>query len=142
MVTLCNARNENGKALLKDWLDLGCPLGARLTVSSLKENHGARCLSNRYATLAFSVRITGLAGEPAMHYVARWNIQAALARPRENGFIVGGIGKLPWIPLRRRLQPCIQANHGVAPGAARTLAETAGAQARARSRLRCMTPQP
>ena len=64
---------------------------------------------------AFAARFTQLVGEPAMHYAARWKMQAAALVARRGRPSAGRAGEPARLRIRSRVQPGLQAVHrGVA----------------------------
>ena len=72
---------------------------------------------------AFAARFTELAGEPVMHYVARWRMQIGLASLRDEGVTVGELANVLGYRSEAAFARAFKRIMGVPPGAVRRRAE-------------------
>ena len=67
----------------------------------------------------FAARFTGLVGEPAMHYVARWRMNVALAWLKEDSAVLGEMAGRLGYQSEAAFSRAFKRFIGVAPGAVR-----------------------
>jgi AraC-like DNA-binding protein len=92
--------------------------GSACTVASLADAVGM-------SRSAFSARFTKLVGEPAMHYAARWKMQAALTRLRETDLPLAELANSFGYDSDAAFSRAFKRIMGVSPGAARRTARIA-----------------